>query len=67
MIEINLDLTKAEMDSLKGEPSGLGLCAYFPYGEFFLQTREVMDSTVLPIGVKNIKPGSPMTTRPAHF
>lgn len=62
-----IDLTKTELEALKGEPSERGLCSYFPEGEYFLQKRETMAYSSLPVDIANIEPGSPMATKKAHY
>ena len=55
------------MDAVKGNPSTHGLCAYFPYGEYFMTKREVINANDLKVDVANIKPGSPAATKLAHL
>ena len=65
-VDIAIDLTESEFNAVKGSPSEHGLCAYFPFGEYFIKKREVIRAEELPIDVANIKPGSPAATKPAH-
>ena len=62
-----IDLTKTELKALEGEPSERGLCSYFPEGEYFLQRRETIAHTCLPVDIANVEPGAPKATKHAHY
>ena len=54
------------MNAVKGSPSKHGLCAYFPFGEYFIKKREVIRADELSVDVANIKPDSPAASQLAH-
>ena len=55
------------MDCIKEQPSTLGLCSDFPSGEYFLQRKESLSTSLLPVNVSNINSDEPVATKEAHY
>ena len=53
-MDVLVDLKESEINAIRGHPSSKALCAYFPVGEFFLQTKETIEAADLPITVANV-------------